>query len=163
MLEQKSVLLGDTICAVDGCYEPRSIWDDQGLTPHFYASFAPTITDKYFVDMEITCPRTRIEAVENMIEQFQIGKIHPEFQILILFVDRWIDADAIFQDTLHESGRLSDGHYKTCQDALAFMQKHSPKIAGTIVLDSSIDVMMERLKKRGAIGDDGISREYNAM
>lgn len=76
-------------------------------------------------------------------------------------IDRSIYEDAfIFARALHDMGNISERDYLTYQKTFEMIVRSLPKPALLVYLKAPVDILMERIHRRGRNIESGISAEY---
>ncbi len=76
-------------------------------------------------------------------------------------IDRSIYEDAyIFARALHDMGNISERDYLTYQKTFEMIVRSLPKPALLVYLNAPVDVLMERIHRRGRNIESGISADY---
>ncbi len=76
-------------------------------------------------------------------------------------IDRSIYEDAfIFARALHDMGNITERDYLTYQKTFAMIVRNLPKPALLVYLNAPVDVLMDRIRRRGRGMESGISSDY---
>ena len=128
-------------------YEPVDLWNKSGALKYFYEDI-----DKNCYEFQTFTYITRIESVINEVVD------NEECEIFILERSIWTDR-YIFMELLREKvGPLRMEMYNKWCDIWAYIMPL--KIDKWVLLDTTLDISLDRIVSRNRNGEDGISFEY---
>ena len=145
-LVKKFTEMGFTCGIID---EPVDGWVKSGLLSTFYSDVS-----RYGYLFQTKVFHDRIRECQKGFEKYN-GNTH------FVFVERTIYTDTIFMEQLYKSGKIQQIEWDCYQEWCSVWEGFMPfNIDLDIYLRPSLNVAMDRLRKRNREGENGITEEY---